>query len=61
MNTENEKTEEEIIEFVADGLTALGFAASSQDTVAESAVSFWNARTAATSFGVPQTSTGVLP
>lgn len=32
MNTENEKTEEEIIELVADGLTALGFAASSRDT-----------------------------
>jgi len=32
MNTENEKTEEEIVELVADALTAIGFSASSQDT-----------------------------
>jgi hypothetical protein len=33
MNIENEKTEEEIAELVADALTAIGFSASSQDTV----------------------------
>lgn len=32
MNTESEKTEEEIVELVADALTALGISASSQDT-----------------------------
>ena len=32
MNTENEKTEEEIVELVADALTTIGFSASSQDT-----------------------------
>jgi hypothetical protein len=32
MNTENEKTEEEIVELVADALTASGFSAGSQDT-----------------------------
>ena len=32
MNTESDKTEEEIVELVADALTALGFSASSQDT-----------------------------
>ena len=32
MNTENEKTEEEIVEMVADPLTAIGISASSQET-----------------------------
>ncbi|MGO9323525.1 MAG: hypothetical protein ACLP07_03105 [Terracidiphilus sp.] len=32
MNTENQKTEEEIVELVADALTAIGFSASSQNT-----------------------------
>jgi hypothetical protein len=32
MDIENEKTEEEIAELVADALTAIGFSASSQDT-----------------------------
>ena len=32
MNTESERTEEEIAELVADALTAIGFSASSQDT-----------------------------
>lgn len=32
MNTGHEKTEEEIVESVADALTALGFSAGSQDT-----------------------------
>lgn len=32
MNTENEKTEDEIVELVADALTAIGISASSQDT-----------------------------
>jgi hypothetical protein len=32
MNTENGKSEEEIVELVADALTASGFSASSQDT-----------------------------